>query len=120
MALGRYSHRQNRRTLEFVSSKLGCGYSDCAISTPTHTFGHSYKESLMKRDTSLLHVNEGISCDCQSQNVLHRFHLLIGLDSLGGVTCSRLTFDPTPLSCTAKVAASHISGVDLVLENSHL
>lgn len=54
----------------------------------------------------------GPSCDCSPNVLFTMFPLLVALDSLGGVTCSRLTFDPTPLSCTTKIAASHISGVN--------
>jgi hypothetical protein len=44
------------------------------------------------------------------------FPLLVALDSLGGVTCTRLTLSSSasasqvPVSCSAKVVAAHISG----------
>jgi hypothetical protein len=100
-----------------------CGYPDCAISTPTYALGHSYKETLMKKQRQTSSATRigtttsprGDSAETTIAGVVHiSFPLLIALDSLGGVTCTRLTLSSTPVSCSTKVVASHISGVSFL------
>lgn len=88
-------------------------YPECAISTATYSHGHSYQESLQgkyKKGVGLAHS----SCECAPDKVFENFPLLVVLDSLGGISCSRLVMSPSPISCSAKVAASHISGVHVL------
>jgi hypothetical protein len=128
-SLASYQHTQHLRSDHIRSSATLCEVPDCAISTPTYQLGHSYKETLMKKQrhgsssssaatrhpltntTNKSRSHDGVACVCSPDTLFHTLPLLVALDSLGGVTCSRLTLSPTPVSCSAKVAASHISGV---------
>jgi hypothetical protein len=125
-AVASYQHTQHLRSDQIRTSDTVCGVPDCAISTPTYRLGHSYKETLMKKQnpgtkriplTTTTNKSSpascGGACDC-SHTILQTLPLVVALDSLGGVTCSRLTLSPTPVSCSAKVAASHISGVSFI------
>ena len=114
--MANYSHTQHLRDNQIRSTN--CGYHDCTISTPTYTLGHSYKETLTKKRSQTSATRMSAASvpipprDSVATTVVNTsFPLLIALDSLGGVNCTRLTLATTPVSCSAKVVASHISGV---------
>ena len=56
---------------------------------------------------------EGLfSCECRTDTQYHTFPLLVALDSLGSITCVRISTSPEPpVKYIAKVSASHVSGV---------
>lgn len=113
MQIAHHNHIKHLRTDEV---RLG-DFPDCAISTATSSQGRSYKETLQRKKKNGVRITSEIvnsSCECAPNIVFQSFPLLVLLDSLGGITCSRLVMSPIPVSCSAKIAASHISGVEIL------